>query len=109
MISNGKYSIWFKTPLGEGTGSLELGDGKVTGGDTVISYSGSYSEDGDRFTAAISTRRHAPGQPSLFGAGIDNVDLTVTGQSKAKWIVCSGTVKQVPGLTIEASFVRLPD
>jgi hypothetical protein len=107
MLRNGKYSVWFKIPLGEGTGSLELGDGKVTGGDTVISYSGSYTEDGDLFTATISTWRHAPGQPSLFG--IDNVDLTITGQSKAKWIACSGTANQAPGLTIEASLVRVPD
>ena len=107
MLRNGTYSVWFKTPLGEGTGSLELADGKLAGGDTVISYTGSYAEVGDTFTAAISTRRHATGQPSLFG--IDNIDLTIAGQSKAKWIACSGTAKQAPGLTFEAALIRVPD
>ena len=107
MLRNGTYSIWFKTPLGEGTGRLELADGKLAGGDTVISYTGSYAEDGDTFTATISTRRHATGQPSLFG--IDTIDLTFAGQSKAKWVTCSGTAKQAPGLTFQAALIRVPD
>jgi hypothetical protein len=63
---------------GEGTGVIELNDGKVTGGDTVLAYTGSYAADGDKFTAFIATKRHSPGQPSVFG--IDEVNLTLTGK-----------------------------
>jgi hypothetical protein len=47
MLRNGRYSAWFRTRQeegtgvmqGEGTGVIELNDGKVTGGDTVIKCS----------------------------------------------------------------------
>ena len=51
MLRNGSYSAWFRTPQGEGTGIVELNDGQLTGGDTVIGYDGSYTQDGDSFTA----------------------------------------------------------
>ncbi len=108
MLRNGSYSAWFRTQRGEGTGIIELNDGKVTGGDTVLAYSGSYAEDGDAFTALIATQRHTQGQPSVFG--IDNVDLTLSGNSAAAITAsCKGTVKQLPGMTFEATLIRITD
>jgi len=108
MLRNGSYSAWFRTQRGEVTGIVELNDGKVTGGDTVLAYAGSYTEDGDVFTALIATRRHTPGQPSVFG--IDNVDLTLTGNSSAATTAsCNGTAKQLPGMTFEAVLIRITD
>jgi hypothetical protein len=110
MLRNGSYSAWFRTPRGEGTGIVELKDGKVTGGDTVLAYSGSYVEDGDAFTASIATCRHTQGQPSVFGIDIDNVDLTLTGNSSATTTAsCTGTVRQITGLTFEAVLIRISD
>ena len=65
--------MWFKTPLSEGTGVVQLRDGQVFGRDTVMEYFGSYNQRGDEFTAEISMRRHTPGQLSVFG--IDDVDM----------------------------------
>jgi hypothetical protein len=50
MLRNGSYSAWFRTPQGEGTGIVALSDGKLTGGDTVLAYTGTY------FKMAISFR-----------------------------------------------------
>ena len=108
MLRNGSYSAWFRTQRGEGTGIVELSDGKVTGGDTVLAYTGSYVEEGNTFTASIATQRHTQGQPSVFG--IDNVDLTLTGNSSATVTAsCTGTVKQLPGMTFEAVLIRIVD
>lgn len=108
MLKNGSYSAWYRTPQGDGTGVVELNDGKVTGGDTVLAYSGSYVEDGDAFTALIATRRHTQGHPSVFG--IDDVDLILTGNSSAPVTAsCTGTVKQLPGMTFEAILIRMGD
>ncbi|MEO6783468.1 MAG: hypothetical protein ABI407_18465 [Bradyrhizobium sp.] len=107
MLLNGSYSAWFRTRQGEGTGVVELKDGKLIGDDTVIAYTGSYLEDGDRFTASIVTERHSEGQPSVFG--IDNVDITLTGKSTATLATCTGTAKQAPGLTFEATLVRIKE
>ena len=56
MLRNGNYSVWFRTPLGEGTGVVNLTDGKLAGGDTVMAYTGSYTQAGDDFSADIATR-----------------------------------------------------
>jgi hypothetical protein len=115
MLRNGSYSAWFRTRQkegrcmmqGEGTGVIELNDGKVTGRDTVLAYAGSYVADGDKFTAFIATKRHAPGQPSVFG--IDEVNLTLTGKSTPTTASCTGTAKQAPGLTFVATLVPMAD
>jgi hypothetical protein len=115
MLRNGSYSAWFRTRQrekagvmqGEGTGVVELNDGKVTGGDTVLAYTGSYVVDGDKFTAFIATERHTPGQSSVFGIGIDDVNLTLTGRSTPTTASCTGIAKQAPGLTFEAVLVRM--
>jgi hypothetical protein len=107
MLENGKYSAWFRTPLGEGTGVVMLRDGKVTGSDTVLAYTGSYRQAGDEFTAHIFTTRHAPGQLSVFG--IDNVDLTLTGKSAGIMATCRGMSHQPPGVTFEAIMIRMAD
>jgi hypothetical protein len=107
MLQNGSYSAWFRTQQGEGTGVVVLSDGKVTGGDNVSAYTGSYVVDGNKFTASIASRRHTPGQPSVFG--IDNVDLTLTGKFTPTTASCTGTAKQAPGLTFEATLIRIAD
>jgi hypothetical protein len=94
---------------GEGTGVIELNDGKVTGGDTGLAYTGSYVADGDKFTAFIATKRHTLGQPSIFGLGIDEVSLTLTGKSTPTTASCTGTAEQAPGLAFEAVLVRMAD
>ena len=109
MLRNGSYSAWFRTRQEEGTGVIELNDGKVTGGDTVLAYTGSYVVDGDKFTAFITTERHTPGQPSVFGIGIDDVNLTPTGKSTPTTASCTGAAKQAPGLTFDATLIRIAD
>ena len=86
---------------------MVLNDGKVAGGDTVLAYAGTYFQNGDNFWASLTTRRHAQGQPSVFD--IDNVDLTLTGTSTPTTASCTGTAKQAPGLTFEATLVRMAD
>jgi T3SS negative regulator,GrlR len=107
MLANGKYSAWFKTHLGEGTGTVVLQDGNVSGGDTVMAYSGSYQQESDDFHADISIKRHSPGQLSVFG--IDDVDIALTGKSNGKTASCRGRSKPAPGITFEATLIRMND
>jgi T3SS negative regulator,GrlR len=107
MLRNGSYSAWYRTPLKEGTGIVVLNDGKISGGDGGFAYAGTYFQNGDRFSAAITMWRHAPGQNSVFG--IDDIDLTVTGTSALTTASCTGTARQAPGLTFEATLIRMAD
>jgi hypothetical protein len=107
MLRNGNYSAWYRTSLREGTGVVELKDGKLTGGDTSLTYTGTYFQNGDIFSASVSTRRHTPGQPTIFD--VDEFDLTVTGKSTPTTASCTGTAKQAPDLTFEAVLIRIAD
>ena len=107
LITQGKYSVWFKTPIGEGAGVVEFGpDGKLSGGDTTFSYVGTWTQEGNRFKAALSARRAAPGPPGVFG--MDEVDIVVTGHSDdGESTSCAGFAKQSPGLKLEVVLVRM--
>ena len=105
MLVNGKYSAWFRTPLGEGMGIVVLQDGNVSGGDTVISCSGTYEQHGDNFSAYIVIRRHTAVQLSVFG--IDDVDISLTGRSTGTTASCRGKSRQAQGLEFEATMIRM--
>ena len=107
MLRNGSYSAWYRTPQKEGTGIIVLNDGKITGGNGGLVYNGTYFQNGDQFSAVITTRRHTPGPPSVFD--IDNVDLTLTGTSAPTTASCTGIAKQAPNLAFEATLVRMAD
>jgi hypothetical protein len=109
VLRDGKYSVWFRTPLAEGTGVVVLTpNGRLSGGDTVLSYTGHWRTDGEQFEVTVFTARHSPGQPSVFG--VDVLDITLTGRSNGGVTAsCKGTAKQAPGLTFEATLVRMGD
>ena len=109
MLKDGKYSVWFRTPLAEGTGVVVLApDGKLSGGDTIMSYTGHWRPDGEQFEATLFATRHSPG-PGAFGE-VDYLDITLTGRSKGGITAsCKGTAKQVPGLMLDATLVRMGD
>ncbi|WP_346658687.1 hypothetical protein [Bradyrhizobium sp. 143] len=104
MFKDGTYSAWFKTPRGEGTGIVHFQDGKISGGDSIMSYGGSYQVSGDRFTAMVVTTRHTEGHATVFG--IDDLELKLEGVAKGEIAKCTGTTDAAPGVTFEATLIR---
>jgi hypothetical protein len=109
LVTQGKYSVWFKTPVGEGAGVVEFGpNGQLNGGDTTFSYIGNWTQEGERFKAALSARRFAPGPPGVFG--MDEIDIVVIGHSDDRVSTsCTGFAKQAPGLRLEVELIRMCD
>ena len=109
MITEGKYSVWFRTPVGEGAGVVQFGpDGRLSGGDTTFSYSGRWKQEGERFKATLLAKRFASGPPGVFG--MDEIDITVTGRSDGDVSAsCSGFAKQAPGLKLDVTLIRMGD
>jgi hypothetical protein len=101
MLRDGRYAAWFRTSHGEGTGIVNLANGRISGGDSIFTYSGSYEVDDDRFTATLATRRHAAGPPTVFG--IDEVEVRLTGKVNGMTALCRGTARQAPGVAFEAT------
>ena len=109
MITEGKYSVWFRTPVGEGAGVVDFGpNGKLGGGDTTFSYSGHWKQDGERFKATLLAKRIAPGPPGVFG--MDEIDIIVSGRSDGGASAsCTGFAKQSPGLKLDVTLIRMVD
>ena len=109
MIVTGKYSVWFKTPIGEGAGMVELGsDGSLSGGDTTFSYTGDWTQEGDRIRANFSARRVLPGPPGVFG--MDEIDVVAAGRfDDGGSATCTGFAKQSPGLALEIVLLPVRD
>ena len=107
MLQNARYSVWFRTPKGEGYSIVSLTDGNVSGGDNISAYTGTYVQDGHKFSATIAVKRHTQGQPSMFG--IDNVDLTLSGTSTPATASCCGTAAQAPDMPFQATLIRIAD
>jgi hypothetical protein len=107
VITPGKYSVWFKTPVGEGAGVAEFSpDGTLSGGDSTFAYAGSWTQKGEHFKATLSARRVTPGPPGVFG--LDEIDIVVSGRSTGgSSMACTGFAKQAPGLKLEVDLVRI--
>jgi hypothetical protein len=107
VIKQGRYSVWFRTPVGEGAGVVEFGpDGKLSGGDTTFSYTGNWEQVGERFKAGLTAKRTSPGPPGVFG--MDEIDIILSGYSDGgASLSCTGFAKQAPGLKLEVTLLRL--
>ena len=102
MIRDGRYAAWFRTSLGQGTGIVQLANGRISGGDSFFTYGGSYDVDDDRFTAVLTTKkRHDAGPPTVFG--LDEVEVKLAGKIRGMTASCTGTAEQAPGMTFEAT------
>jgi hypothetical protein len=109
VITSGKYSVWFKTLVGEGSGMAEFfADGTFQGIDSSFAYTGTWNLNAGRLHAKLSAWRTSPGPPSLLG--VDDVDLTVTEYaSDGDSVMCTGFAKQSPGLRMDITLMRVPD
>jgi hypothetical protein len=107
VITAGRYSAWFRTPIGEGAGTVILNDdGTLGGGDTSFTYSGKWERIGERIRAVYTAKRTSPGPPGVFG--LDEVDLTVISRSDDGFSASgTGFAKQSPGMKLEVTIVRL--
>jgi len=107
MLKDGKYAAWFRTSRGEGTGIVHLANGKISGGDSIFTYGGSYEIHDNRFTATLTTKRYAAGPSTVFG--IDEVEVKLTGTFKGMMASCSGAAEQAPGVVFEATLFLSQD
>lgn len=104
MMRDGKYAAWFRTSRGQGTGIVHLADGRISGSDSFFTYGGSYQFDDDqRFTAVLTTRRHAEGPPTVFG--LDEVEVVLSGVCSGAMATCSGTASQAPDVMFEVTLI----
>ena len=103
MLRDGKYAAWFRTPRGQGTGLVDLTEGRISGSDSFFTYGGSYQVEQQRFTAVLTVKRHANGAPGVFG--LDEVEVNLTGLCNGAVATCSGTAREAPGIAFECTLI----
>jgi hypothetical protein len=101
MLRDGSYTAWFRTSHGQGTATLHLAEGRISGGDSFFNYDGAYEIEGDRFTATLTTKRFADGPTTVLG--LDEVELKLIGTFKGTIASCTGTSAQAPDVPFEAT------
>lgn len=106
-FENGLYVIRFGTPLGEGTGVAYLHDGQLRGGDSMMAYTGNYTENAGKVTATVQAFKHTnvPGMASVFGATDVVIELSGTASGTKADLI--GTSPQAPGLSFHASLQQI--
>lgn len=104
MLENGTYAAWFKTSLKQGAGLAHLADGQIDGGDSFMTYSGTYTLIGDRFTAILQVTRHSEGPASVFG--VDNFTLNLEGRLAGKIASFTARADEVPGMILEGTLLK---
>jgi hypothetical protein len=67
-------------------------------------YSGSCAIDGDRFTATVTTKRHADGN-TVFGNN-EELTLTLAGTCLGAIAEYAGTAEQFPGVVLKGTLIR---
>ncbi|HZR88564.1 MAG TPA: GrlR family regulatory protein [Bradyrhizobium sp.] len=106
-MKDGLYAVEFRTPLGSGTGVVTLINGNLSGGDSLMYYTGAYSLEGDAFTAKVKTGRHAhiPGFSSVFGR--DQVTINLKGNVTGDTMTATGSSADAPGVTFSAKLTLI--
>ena len=104
MIREGLYKVEFKTQIGMGYGVVLIRSGKLWGGDTGMFYIGSYTEDGNKIVANVAIDRHsrtAAIPTSVFG--VERANITLTGVVSGDVVTTTGTAREAPGVTFQAT------
>jgi hypothetical protein len=106
-MQDGLYKVEFQTPLGAGAGVVVLKGGKIQGGDSIMYYTGDFTENGHDFTAQVESRRHTyvPGSHSVFG--VDLAHIKLTGKTNGDTAVAQGAAAEAPSVPFQARLSRI--
>jgi hypothetical protein len=101
---NGFYKARFSTADGEKGGVVTLMDGKLCGGNDEIMFLGSYTQNGDSFSADLVTKRLWVQTSGMFR---DDVNIRMVGRAGLSSITCIGSSPQLPDVELKAIFERV--
>ncbi len=109
MMEDGLYKVVFQTQLGLGTGVVTLRAGRLTGGDSVMYYTGEYILNNDVIDTRLVADTHSvmPGIMSVLGMPRARLNLKGTFDGQSAHL--SGTSPDYPSLTFKATLTRLAD
>jgi hypothetical protein len=108
-LPNGLYKVTFQTPQTTEYGVAYLLDGRLRGGDSGMAYVGSYTQDGDVFSADVSVtqHRHVPGVVSALG--YNDIRIQLEGVAGDSTVELRGASADTPGVRFSARLGMIAD
>ncbi|MDB5516442.1 MAG: hypothetical protein JWQ17_3200 [Tardiphaga sp.] len=108
-MREGLYKVDFHTVHGTGSGVIYAIGGKLRGGNSAFAFVGSYSSDGEKVSAKVSTLRYNddPNFKPLFGT--DRITLTLKGAICGDMVDFEGSALQLPGVAFRAVLALIED
>ena len=106
-MRSGLYKVHFQTQIGSGAGVAVLDDGRLLGGDSSMSYIGSYTEKDGTLTAHVRVDVHTEGLPSVLG--INRANLELRGRIQGDSITMDGSAAEASGVSFQAILAWLSD
>ncbi|MDE1940329.1 MAG: hypothetical protein KGI68_15010 [Alphaproteobacteria bacterium] len=108
-MREGLYKVQFQTQIGEGAGVFVLHQGRIVGGDSIMYFTGTYSDKDGAFSADVHGIRHtaSPNNFSVFGA--DDIHVHLTGTTVGDRGQVIGKADEAPKVIFQAIFSRVAD
>ena len=98
----GFWIVQYEGMKGNGGGVAVFIKGKVFGGDTGYTYTGSYQTQGNIVKAHVKVRNFLPGVPSVLGV-VGDFDLNIDGKLEGEVISGTGSLvnSQAVGIAVK--------
>ena len=110
-MQDGTYRVEFITKNGTGTGVVIIQGEEVRGGDSLMFYVGTMTQNENDISAEVKAEIHSQvvGMASVFG--IDSVNISLSGKlgSVKDSILMEGTAKEAPDVEFKVHLKRLCD
>jgi hypothetical protein len=102
---DGFWTVQFQGVQGGGGGVAVFTNGKVFGGDSGYTYTGTYKENNNAVTARISVQNFSPGVPNVMGRQ-GNFELEFTGTVSGDVMKVVANLVGQPAMKLNASLTK---
>jgi T3SS negative regulator,GrlR len=102
---DGFWTVKFQGTQGGGGGVAVFTNGKIFGGDSGYTYTGTYQESNNQVKAKVSVQNFVPGVPNVMGRQ-GNFDLEFSGTASGDTINGTANLAGQPAAKMNATMTK---
>jgi hypothetical protein len=102
---DGFWTVQFQGVQGGGGGVAVFTNGKIFGGDSGFTYTGTYQENNNALKARVSVQNFVPGVPNVMGRQ-GNFELEFTGTVSGDTINVAASLVGQPAMKLNARLTK---
>lgn len=105
-MRDGFYTMKYKSPYDQAGGVCFVKDGRFTGGDTLVWWTGPIRETNGTVEIDLDVRRHGEHGVSIFGDH-DRFRVRLKGRAEAGRVALSGHAEVGSPVAVEVTMIRI--